>query len=360
MAEVEDIPGQALLRLTGRWTLPELAKLAPPHGLAQRVDGSALEAMDSAGALLLLTRYARAEQVKFENFKPEAQALLELVQSHVMVPTVPVVSIPPWRQLLERIGRSTINAYREAIGLVAFTGQLLETLFWILMRKRKLRMTATVFHLEQAGLDALPIVALLSFMVGSVIAFLGANLLADFGAAVLTVELVAFSFLREFGVLLAAILLAGRSGSAFAAQIGMMKANEEIDAIRALGMDPIELLVMPRTLALLIALPLLTLVGMVTGILGGALVCTIALDISPSLFITRLHDATEFRHFFVGMVKAPVFAFLIALTGCRQGLNVSGSAESVGRSTTTAVVQAIFLVIMFDALFALMFREMAL
>ena len=289
-----------------------------------------------------------------ERSRHNARALLDAV------PTVQVVRRPAERRRRGRIGRSTINAYREAIGLVAFTGQLLETLFWILMRKRKLRMTATVFHLEQAGLDALPIVALLSFMVGSVIAFLGANLLADFGAAVLTVELVAFSFLREFGVLLAAILLAGRSGSAFAAQIGMMKANEEIDAIRALGMDPIELLVMPRTLALLIALPLLTLVGMVTGILGGALVCTIALDISPSLFITRLHDATEFRHFFVGMVKAPVFAFLIALTGCRQGLNVSGSAESVGRSTTTAVVQAIFLVIMFDALFALMFREMAL
>ncbi len=360
MAEVDDIPGQAQLRLTGRWTLPELAKLEPPHGVAQRVDGSALETMDSAGALLLLTRYARAGQVDFQNFKPEAQALLELVQSHVLVPTAPLPSVPGWRQVLERIGGATVNAYRESLGLVAFTGQLLETLFLILIRKRKLRMTATVFHLEQAGLDALPIVALLSFMVGSVIAFLGANLLADFGAAVLTVELVAFSFLREFGVLLAAILLAGRSGSAFAAQIGMMKANEEIDAIRALGMDPIELLVMPRTLALLIALPLLTLVGMVTGILGGALVCTVALDISPSLFITRLHDATEFRHFFVGMSKAPVFAFLIALTGCRQGLSVSGSAESVGRSTTTAVVQAIFLVIMFDALFALMFREMAL
>jgi len=346
--------------LAGRWTLPELTKLAPPHGMAQRVDGSALETMDSAGALLLLTRYARAEQVEFQNFKPEAQALLELVQSHILAPTTPVPNVPAWRQLLERIGGATITAYREALGLVAFTGQLLETLFWILIRKRRLRMTATVFHLEQAGLDALPIVALLSFMVGSVIAFLGANLLADFGAAVLTVELVAFSFLREFGVLLAAILLAGRSGSAFAAQIGMMKANEEIDAIRALGMDPIELLVMPRMLALLIALPLLTLVGMVTGILGGALVCTFALDISPSLFITRLHDATEFRHFFVGMSKAPVFAFLIALTGCRKGLNVSGSAESVGRSTTTAVVQAIFLVIMFDALFALMFRELAL
>ncbi len=360
MAEIKNSQGQAELRLEGRWTLRELDKLAPPQGMAQRVDGSALEAMDSAGALLLLTRYAHAEQLDLQNFKPETRALLELVQNHVLAPPQPQVTASAWRQLLERVGDATVSGYREALGLVAFTGQTVETLFWIFTRKRRLRTTATVFHLEQAGLDALPIVALLSFMVGSVIAFLGANLLADFGAAVLTVELVAFSFLREFGVLLAAILLAGRSGSAFAAEIGMMKANEEIDAIRALGMDPIELLVMPRMLALIIALPLLTLVGMVTGILGGALVCTISLDISPSLFITRLHEATEFRHFFVGMSKAPVFAFLIALTGCRQGLSVSGSAESVGRSTTKSVVQAIFLVIMFDALFALMFRELAL
>ncbi len=359
-AEVKNSSDQTALHMTGRWTLHELAKLPPPQGMAHQVDGSALEAIDSAGALLLLTRYAHPEQLELHNFKPEAQALLELVQSHVLVPTEPGRNVSAWRQLLARVGQATLNAYREALGLIAFTGQVLETLLWVLIGKRRLRMTATVFHLEQAGLDALPIVALLSFMVGSVIAFLGANLLAEFGAAVLTVELVAFSFLREFGVLLAAILLAGRSGSAFAAEIGMMKANEEIDAIRALGMDPIELLVMPRMLALLIALPLLTLIGMVTGILGGALVCTVALDISPSLFITRLHESTEFRHFFVGMVKAPVFAFLIALTGCRQGLNVSGSAESVGRSTTKSVVQAIFLVIMFDALFALMFRELAL
>ena len=359
-ATIKNSQDQSELRLEGRWTLHELSKLPPPQGMAQRVDGSALEAIDSAGALLLLTRYVQPKQLELQNFKPEAQALLELIQTHVLVQSQHVPNASAWRQLLARVGLATLSVYREALGLMAFTGQVLETLFWVVIGKRRLRATATVFHLEQAGLDALPIVALLSFMVGSVIAFLGANLLAEFGAAVLTVELVAFSFLREFGVLLAAILLAGRSGSAFAAEIGMMKANEEIDAIRALGMDPIELLVMPRMLALLIALPLLTLVGMVTGILGGALVCTVALDISPSLFVTRLHESTEFRHFFVGMAKAPVFAFLIALTGCRQGLSVSGSAESVGRSTTKSVVQAIFLVIMFDALFALMFRELAL
>jgi len=359
-AELKRSQGQAELHLAGRWTLHELASLPPAKEMAQRVDGGALEAIDSAGALVLLTRYARAEKLDLHNFKPEALALLELVQSQVLAPPETQARTPGWRVLLERLGDASVGAYREALGLLAFTGQVLETLFFILIRKRRLRLTATVFHLEKVGLDALPIVALLSFMVGSVIAFLSANLLADFGAAVLTVELVAFSFLREWGVVLAALLLAGRSGSAFAAEIGMMKSNEEIDAIRALGMDPIELLVVPRMLALLIALPLLTLVGMVLGILGGALVCTLALDISVSLFITRLYEETEFRHFFVGMSKAPVFAFLIGLTACRQGLNVSGSAESVGRSTTKAVVQALFLVIVFDAVFAMIFRELEL
>jgi len=358
--EIKSSQDHAELRLAGRWTLHELDKLPAPREMAERVDGSALEAIDSAGALLLLTRYAHPEKLDFKNFKPEARALLELVQSQVLSPLKPERVTPSWLKLLERVGAASVRAYREALGLIAFTGQVLETMFLILRRKRRLRLTATIFHLEQTGLDALPIVALLSFMVGAVIAFLGANLLADFGASVLTVELVSFSFLREFGVLLAAILLAGRSGSAFAAEIGMMKANEEIDAIRALGLDPIELLVVPRMLALLIALPLLTLVGMMVGILGGALVGMLALDLSFSLFITRLHEATEFRHFFVGMSKAPVFAFLIALTACRQGLVVSGSAESVGRSTTKAVVQGIFLVIVFDAVFALIFRELEL
>ena len=350
--------------LDGRWTLPQVPALLRDLAPAQHdavpgsVDGSALEAIDSAGALLMLKHYGDA--LNLATFAPAHRALLELIKTaQAPVPTLARAK-PALYVMLARVGLATTSAWQEAVGLLGFTGQLLEALFLVLRGKRKLRWTATIFHLEQAGLDALPIVALLSFMVGAVIAFLGANLLADFGAAVLTVELVTFSFLREFGVLLAAILLAGRSGSAFAAEIGMMKANEEVDAIRAMGMDPIELLVLPRTLALLIALPLLGFVGMLSGILGGALVGTLSLDISAALFFSRLQESTELRHLFVGLIKAPVFAFLIALTACRQGLNVRGSAEAVGRSTTKSVVQAIFLVIMFDALFALLFRELEL
>ena len=195
-------------------------------------------------------------------------------------------------------------------------------------------------------------------MVGAVVAFLGATVLANFGAGIFTVDLVAFSFLREFGVLLTAILLAGRTASAFTAQIGSMKANEEIDAIRTLGLDPMDLLVLPRVLALLISLPLLTFMAMMAGILGGAVVCVVSLGISPDMFISLLHSDIGVQHFLVGMVKAPFFAFLIAAVGCLEGFKVSGSAESVGAHTTSSVVQSIFIVIVLDAVAALFFMEM--
>jgi phospholipid/cholesterol/gamma-HCH transport system permease protein len=181
--------------------------------------------------------------------------------------------------------------------------------------------------------------------------------LSRFGASIYTVMLVAFSFLREFGVLLTAILLAGRTASAFTAQIGSMKANEEIDAIRTLGLNPIELLVLPRVLALLISLPLLTFIAMLAGIFGGALVCALSLDISPALFLSILHDIPA-KHFWVGMAKAPLFAVLIAAIGCLEGFKVSGSAASVGAHTTSSVVQSIFVVILVDAGAALFCMEM--
>jgi phospholipid/cholesterol/gamma-HCH transport system permease protein len=194
-------------------------------------------------------------------------------------------------------------------------------------------------------------------MVGAVVAFLGSTVLAGFGAGIYTVNLVAFSFLREFGVLLTAILLAGRTASAFAAQIGSMQANEEIDAIRILGLNPVELLVLPRVLAMLVALPALTLVAVLSGLLGGGMVCAMTLDVSPTMFINMVQENVAVRHFLVGMAKAPVFAFLIAVIGCAEGFKVTGSAQSVGEHTTSSVVQSIFMVILVDALAALFFMQ---
>jgi phospholipid/cholesterol/gamma-HCH transport system permease protein len=212
--------------------------------------------------------------------------------------------------------------------------------------------------MEQTGLDAVPIIALLTFMVGAVVAFLGSTVLADFGATIYTVDLIGFSFLREFGVLLTAILMAGRTASAFTAQIGSMKANEEIDAIRAMGLDPIELLVLPRVMALLISLPMLTFIAMMAGLIGGGVVCAVTLGISPPMFLSLLKEDIAVRNFLVGMVKAPFFAFLIGVIGCLEGFKVAGSAQSVGEHTTSSVVQSIFVVILVDALAALFFMEM--
>jgi phospholipid/cholesterol/gamma-HCH transport system permease protein len=248
--------------------------------------------------------------------------------------------------------------WQDTLQLLGFVGLIIETIARGLFRPKCWRVTSTIAHIEQTGLDAAPIVALLTFLVGAVVAFLGSTVLATFGATVFTVDLVGFAFLREFGVLLTAILMAGRTASAFTAQIGSMKANEEIDAIRTLGLDPVELLVVPRVLALLIALPMLTFLAMLSGIIGGAVVCAVKLDISPAMFISLLQSDIGVQHFLVGIVKAPVFAFLIAAIGCLEGFKVSGSAESVGAHTTSSVVQSIFVVIVMDAIAAMFFMEM--
>src|SRR4029079_10434269 len=208
--------------------------------------------------------------------------------------------------LLARTGAAVENIWDDAVALVGFIGLMLATIARVAPNPRRWRVTSVFFHIEQTGLDAVPIVALLSFLVGAVVAFLGATVLRDFGASVFTVELVGYSFLREFGVLLTAILIAGRSGSAFTAQIGSMKAREEIDAIRTLGLDPVEVLVLPRALALLVSMPLLTFIAMLAGIFGGAMVCMFALDISAGMFLQRFHDTAQTRHFWVGMSKAPI------------------------------------------------------
>jgi phospholipid/cholesterol/gamma-HCH transport system permease protein len=212
-----------------------------------------------------------------------------------------------------------------------------------------------VYHMQKTGLDALPIVGLLSFLIGVVMAYQGADQLQRFGAEIFTVNLVGIAVLRELGILLTAIIVAGRSGSAFTAQIGTMKVNEEVDALRTIGLDPMEVLVLPRILALVLVLPLLTFYADIMGLMGGALMAALTLDITVVQFIERLRVAVTVDTFFVGLVKAPVFAFIIAMVGCFEGLQVTSSAESVGTRTTRSVVEAIFLVIVLDALFSIFF-----
>ncbi|WP_445939427.1 MlaE family ABC transporter permease [Pseudomonas sp.] len=359
------------LRIGGDWTLPHYASLEAEVlalrgtlNSAASIDLQDLGALDTAGAALLVELLGSQRLAQLANDAPglasERRALLQAVGSAIADAgdAQPAKRIPAWREFFGQIGQAVEELWQQGVALLGFIGMTLATMSALLLRPGRWRITSLVAHLQQSGLNAVPIVALLTFLVGAVVAFLGATVLADFGASIYTVDLVAFSFLREFGVLLTAILMAGRTASAFTAQIGSMKANEEIDAIRTLGLSPMELLVLPRVFALLIALPILTFIAMLSGILGGAVVCALSLDISPAMYLAMLQENIALKHFVVGMAKAPVFAFLIAVIGCLEGFKVTGSAQSAGERTTSSVVQSIFVVIVLDALAALFLMEM--
>jgi phospholipid/cholesterol/gamma-HCH transport system permease protein len=361
--------GAATLQISGRCTMAQLPQLlAEQHTLNMRparIDLGQLTAIDSAGALFVLRLLAQSQAYvqalkSLQNVSPEHQSLLSLVAERATASPIQQLPLQRWRVWLEALGAYVLGVAKQTRDLAGFFGAINHCAWRIVRGQRKLRITSVVHHIERTGLNAVPIVSLLCFLVGSVVAFLSATTLRDFGASLLTIEIVSVSFLREFGVLLSAILVAGRSGSAFTAEIGSMRSREEIDAIKALSLDPIELLVIPRLLALLLTLPMLSFIAMLSGILGGALVGAMSLDISPTLFFSRMQEKTELYYLWLGLVKAPVFAFLIAAIGCLEGFKVSGSAESVGSHTTASVVQSIFMVIVFDALFAVLFMQMDL
>jgi phospholipid/cholesterol/gamma-HCH transport system permease protein len=247
-----------------------------------------------------------------------------------------------------------INVYDS----IVFNGHLLIAVARAVRAPRKIRWAAVVALAERAGLDAMPIVAVTTFFIGAVIGMVGANMLSKFGAQVFAVELIGIGVLREFNILITALLLAGRSASSFAAEIGSMKMNQEIDAMVVLGVDPFDALVLPRFLALLMTIPLLTFIATLAGLAGGLAVSWAALGLPPAAFFQRLVDNVGATHFWVGMSKAPVMAVVIAGIGCRQGLEVGGDVESLGRRVTAAVVHAIFAAIMIDAVFALIYMEL--
>lgn len=358
----------ATIAFGGRWNLAALARQdaalrAIDAGGAPRavIDLSALTALDAAGAWALqrLRSQLRAGHVQadFAGGQDAHLALLERLD-RVHEPT-PVV--PPRGHLLivmlARLGAGAERAWSEAIDTVGFFGHAITTAARVILRPANVRVTSLLVQMEQAGLNALPIVGLLTFLIGVVLAYQGIDQLRRFGAEVFTVNLAGISILREVGVLMTAILIAGRSGSAFTAQIGTMKVREEIDAMRTLGLDPVEILVLPRLLALVLTMPLLGFYADVVGLFGAAVSTMLILDLSPLQFMSQLREAVEIKHFWVGIIKAPVFGFIIALVGCRYGLKVKGSAENVGRRTTQSVVEAIFLVIVADAIFSIVFSR---
>ncbi|MCT4534059.1 ABC transporter permease [Halodesulfovibrio sp.] len=267
---------------------------------------------------------------------------------------------PFYITLLCDIGETVVTELKTTLNIIGFLGEIMLALLRSCYKPHRFRTTALFYHLEHVGLRGIPIIALLSFLIGMVLAYMGAQQLQKFGAQVFVIQLVQVSVLRELGILLTAIVIAGRSGSAFTAQIGAMIANEEIYAMRTTGLDPVDTLVIPRVLALLIMLPILGLIADIMGLLGGALMVWQSLDIGLHGFIIRLHETLNIWNFYVGIVKAPFFAIVIATVGCFQGLQVSGSAESVGRLTTTSVIESIFAVIVIDAGFAIFFAAIGL
>lgn len=345
-----------LLALDGPVTLASLNslrgqidRLAP--GAA--VDLSGVTALDTAGAWAL----SLPKGLRVQGGDAPQLLLLETVRS--ALPAAPATlpqKVPhPVGDLLAGIGATVAGAAMAAAESLSFLGLVMARLAATLIHPRRLRVTALVHQMEMVGLNAVPIVALMGFLIGVVLAFQGASQLQQFGAEVFVVDLIAVSILRELGILLTAIIVAGRSASAFTAAIGSMNMREEIDAMRVLGLDPVDLLVLPRLLALVMVLPILGLVADLAGLFGGGLMAWTQLGISPSQFRTQLLADVSATQALVGLSKAPVFAAIIALVGCRQGFLVKGDAESLGQRTSRSVVIAIFLVIVVDALFSVFF-----
>jgi len=368
---ITEAGGELRVGITGPLTVDAVGRLdrefrqagkASPRQVV--IDAAAVTALDSAGAWILRRTSeafsGRGIEVRLDGLRAEYAALLE--KAFIPDPDVPTDSNGPNPLIViaARAGKAMFDMAHVGRDLFGFFGLTIVSLLALLTGRTRLRFVALVSQLEYVGLNAVGIVALLCFLVGVVLAYMGSLQLERFGAAILTVNLVGVSVLREIGVLLTAIIVAGRSGSAFTAQIGTMKVNQEVDALETLGLSPVDVLVIPRLIALFIALPILVFIGDIAGLAGGAMIAVLTLDLSIQQFLTQLKGAVDFWDFGTGMLKAPVFAYVIAVVGCHQGLKVSGSAESVGFRTTKAVVESIFIVIVLDALFAVFFAEVGI
>ena len=365
-------PAPQQLHLSGHWTAlgigaisEQLKSLSIDSNQPGIADGAQIDALDTAGAwvlqqLLLRLRYHGGE-VSLRGLRPEFAKLMDVVVKRTVEqaahPGKPASPAAPW---LERIGRGVAATAAETVALLGFVGESAASAAGCIRHPTKLRWRPILFNIRSAGFDALPIVGLLSFLLGVVVAYQGADQLRQYGANIFVADLVGVSMLREFAPLITAIIIAGRSGSAYAAQIGTMAVTEEIDAMRTLGIAPLEVLVLPKVIALVIAMPLLTVAADVLGVFGGMLSARAQLDVGFVEFLDRLVKAISTTTYMVGIGKAPVFAAIIAVVGCFQGFRTKGGADSVGRQTTRSVVQSIFLVIVADALFSIAFSVLDL
>jgi phospholipid/cholesterol/gamma-HCH transport system permease protein len=365
-AAVSQTTPQALA-LSGSWTArglgeqeAELLRQTANQTALSTMDATGIEALDTAGAWvlngLLSSPRGDGSRLHLQGLPAEFAGLMESVRQHAeALAREPVVGAAAAPSALDQTGRTVVSMVEQLLAMLSFIGESAFALAQWLWHPSRIRWRAVLFNLRSAGFDALPIVGLLSFLLGVVVAYQGADQLRQYGANIFVADLVGLSMLREFAPLITAIIVAGRSGSAYAAQIGTMAVTEEIDAMRTLGLAPQELLVLPKVLALVIALPLLTVFADVMGILGGMMMAKTQLDVGFGEFLDRLVKAVSITSYLVGIGKAPVFAAIIVMVGCFQGFRTQGGADSVGRQTTRSVVQSIFLVIVADALFSVAF-----
>lgn len=347
------------VHLQGAWTMDHLhglersvASFSWPTSAAIVCDASNISALDTGGAVILQRTLSvgplKEKRVSLRGLKPEYSELLKMVSANWA--GIESDTALPRFGLLEIIGCATWNWLQEAASGLAFLGESTAAIFRLLSRPRLIRWRSLFGSLQRDGFNALPIIGLLIFLMGIVIAYQGAEQLRSVGANIFVVDLVGISLLREIAPMVTAILVAGRSGSSYTAEIGTMKVTEELDALRALGLAPMHILVAPKFFALLIAMPLLTVYADVVGVFGGMLVASSQLGVNFHEFLARFREAVALRHFVIGIVKAPVFAGIVALVGCYQGFKIRGGVDDVGRHTTISVVESIFLVIVFDAL----------
>jgi phospholipid/cholesterol/gamma-HCH transport system permease protein len=356
--------GKPVVEVGGVWTVFSLrgfrakadkARQAAGSAKAARaVDASGVKQLDTAGALEILELAGGGADAEIKTAQKAHADIFEVVQKN-MCETPPEQHVNWFAHWLEEVGHNTVNLYHQGVNLCEFFGEILFVFVEACLEPRRFRPSAVVRQMYEVWVRALVIVGVLCFLIGVVIAYQGVQQLRQFGAETFTVEAVGIGMFRELGVLLTAIIVAGRSGSAFTAQIGTMQVNQEVDAMRTIGLNPVEWLVLPRIVALVISMPLLAFWGDMTGLLGGAVACTFYLDFTFVQFFERLRDTVGPWHFYTGMIKAPVFGAVIATIGCFEGLQVHGSAESVGQLTTRSVVESIFCVIVLDAIFSVIF-----
>jgi phospholipid/cholesterol/gamma-HCH transport system permease protein len=373
MTDFTQTPTQATLELLaqtdtvlcgGNWTLDGIRKLERqvdkfhwPQVSAITFDGSAIQAMDTAGAWLLFRTQQALEKagqsIILQGFQAHHTDLLHMMKTYAA--EQPSMPLPPLN-LLENIGRYTYTRFNQVIDFLAFVGESFVVLLRAVLSPSRIRWKALFSNLHSAGFTALPIIGMLAFLTGVVLAYQGGTQLSRYGANIFMVDLVGISLLRELAPLLTAIVVAGRSGSAYTAQIGTMHVTNEIDALRTMGIAPMELLVLPKLLALMILMPLLTAFADIVGILGSMLVAKLSFDVNMTDFLARFPQAVSLTNYLIGIGKAPVFAAVIASVGCYQGFQVKkGGADCVGKQVTISVVQAIFLVIVVDAVFSVLF-----